>query len=506
MCCNPENLVDGMCCRFPDGNGGCNECAENDDCENKTTPYCNHGICRKCPQLMAQNGTCYDCTTENNITTLKNECTNVCPNRLYVARDSSTSGYCSLPCDDGYMRAEDGKCYPCNYPLYLHSSSYVCLTYCPNKIYVGSSCRVKQGDCEEGYVMQDSYDGSCHRCDSLHGIVATRVRENNCLTDCGDLREIKTFTGTNGAQTTSCALKVCPSEAPVRTAGGACFGCENFNQTYVISEDECYRCDNALALVDGSNRTYCHVCPSTSTHIDFKNNPRGCQHCGFKWDETTSSCTGCGRGRYTSGSTCKNCPADISTLPADKREECVRQVEYLQSDGQCYINTGIAGTNDLEFSIVMAVAQYENNKTFFGVVGTDQYSAQRGIMYQNNLGLQRAQYGARLIEIPTDSDWHTFYLSKSKSQIDSSVGSSRNVSAEKETEKTFGLFGFITTANAFSGTKVKIKRATLQNSTRAWDFIPVLDPNGTPAMFDQVEKKLYYNNGTGTFSYGPEVN
>ena len=34
------------------------------------------------------------------------------------------------------------------------------------------------------------------------------------------------------------------------------------------------------------------------------------------------------------------------------------------------------------------------------------------------------------------------------------------------------------------------------------DFIPILDENDVAYLYDKVEKKCYYNAGTGTFSYG----
>lgn len=43
-----------------------------------------------------------------------------------------------------------------------------------------------------------------------------------------------------------------------------------------------------------------------------------------------------------------------------------------------------------------------------------------------------------------------------------------------------------------------------ENNTLVRDFIPVLDPNRVPCMFDQVEGKFYYNAGTGQFIAGPE--
>ena len=38
------------------------------------------------------------------------------------------------------------------------------------------------------------------------------------------------------------------------------------------------------------------------------------------------------------------------------------------------------------------------------------------------------------------------------------------------------------------------------NLTR--DFIPVLDLDGVPCMYDQVTKQMFYNSGTGNFLYG----
>ena len=43
------------------------------------------------------------------------------------------------------------------------------------------------------------------------------------------------------------------------------------------------------------------------------------------------------------------------------------------------------------------------------------------------------------------------------------------------------------------------------NDTLVRDFIPVLDPDGVPCMYDKVEQKLYYNQGTGQFIAGPVI-
>ena len=43
------------------------------------------------------------------------------------------------------------------------------------------------------------------------------------------------------------------------------------------------------------------------------------------------------------------------------------------------------------------------------------------------------------------------------------------------------------------------------NDVLVRDFIPVLDNYGTPCMYDKVERKFYYNAGTGDFIAGPII-
>ena len=43
------------------------------------------------------------------------------------------------------------------------------------------------------------------------------------------------------------------------------------------------------------------------------------------------------------------------------------------------------------------------------------------------------------------------------------------------------------------------------NDTLVRDFVPVLDYNGVPCMFDKVTETFFYNQGTGDFIAGPIV-
>ena len=51
--------------------------------------------------------------------------------------------------------------------------------------------------------------------------------------------------------------------------------------------------------------------------------------------------------------------------------------------------------------------------------------------------------------------------------------------------------------------KIKVKSFYIKdNGSLVRDFVPVLDPQGVPAMYDKVHHQLYYNGGAGSFSSG----
>lgn len=57
------------------------------------------------------------------------------------------------------------------------------------------------------------------------------------------------------------------------------------------------------------------------------------------------------------------------------------------------------------------------------------------------------------------------------------------------------------TANYFAKGKWKPCKIYNENGDLVRDYIPVLDWDDVPCMYDKVGRKLYYNAGTGTFTY-----
>ncbi len=74
-----------------------------------------------------------------------------------------------------------------------------------------------------------------------------------------------------------------------------------------------------------------------------------------------------------------------------------------------------------------------------------------------------------------------------------------------------------TPLNSLSVYKLKIPYSRLSGTFRFFyfkiydndvlvrDFIPILDSNGTPCMYDKVQSEVYYNAGTGNFIAGPAI-
>ena len=63
--------------------------------------------------------------------------------------------------------------------------------------------------------------------------------------------------------------------------------------------------------------------------------------------------------------------------------------------------------------------------------------------------------------------------------------------------------GVVSLFPSYDTPSMKIYQFQMRKSGKLiFDFVPVLDPQGVPAMFDRVSSALFHNTGTGQFSYG----
>ena len=183
-------------------------------------------------------------------------------------------------------------------------------------------------------------------------------------------------------------------------------------------------------------------------------------------------------------------------------------IEYLESTGTQYIDTGVVANETTEAEI-----EFEEADNILFMVSTGGWNS-------NNFGIV-AKSGAGYIVFYMNCDGYTNYTVKSK--ISGNIKllldgiyfnnerlgiTSGNIPAltKFSTTHTIPLFARKWNNNISEKFAYKLKYLKIwQDYVLVRDFIPVLDSNGIPCMFDKVEKKFYYNAGTGQFIAGPVI-
>lgn len=181
------------------------------------------------------------------------------------------------------------------------------------------------------------------------------------------------------------------------------------------------------------------------------------------------------------------------------------KVEYIQSSGTQYINTGVvveAGTGyEIEFALVSTTGEtgiiggfnyggYNHNFAAYG----DRWITQ----YGNN---QAYQFGQ------ADIQWHTLSQNVENGVVkfDNEVVQT-GLNYYDNPDRTFNLFCYNGGASypTFWMGASKISSCKMYNSAKeiVRDYIPCINPSGEVGLYDIVNSKFYGNLGTGTFVAG----
>lgn len=186
-------------------------------------------------------------------------------------------------------------------------------------------------------------------------------------------------------------------------------------------------------------------------------------------------------------------------------------VEYLESTGTQYIDTGFtSNTPEAGYYVkYQDSANHIGEATVIGVlfpnrcIGTNNLQAWT-CWKETGTGMDGSQ---KVVIVTTDIvESYLNFLNNQKRKIDvneqnkmlddiSSVTSINN--------KSCYIFATNFSGRAYgnaSGVRVYGAKITLNNEI-VRDYIPVLDKMGVPCLYDKVEGKFYYNQGSGEFLY-----
>ena len=186
-----------------------------------------------------------------------------------------------------------------------------------------------------------------------------------------------------------------------------------------------------------------------------------------------------------------------------KPNKKVNYVEYIESTGTQYIDTGIVGNQNIKIEAKFKTGNYSGGTAVLGryVDATQSIS----LAINNNGSNANSRFGNAA---KTLANWQTNTLYEIEINKDSLI---RN-----GTTYTLGASNTFTTTNSlliFHNGDANVKKFVgklyyleiYENGILIRDFKPCKDEAGVYCLYDKVEKKYYYNQGTGEVLGGASI-
>lgn len=179
------------------------------------------------------------------------------------------------------------------------------------------------------------------------------------------------------------------------------------------------------------------------------------------------------------------------------------QLEYIQSSGTQYIDTGFNPNQNTRFVADVEIVSVQNAQ-LFGARIASASSAFNMLVFSKTGG--RDDYGTTVLNFTTTSErWK--------------IDKNKNITTVNDVSVSHGVETFQTTCSIFinavnnngtpmSTTTASAKWRTVQiynNGVLSRNFIPCKNPSGVVGLYDVVNSQFYSNVGTGSFIAGPEV-
>lgn len=192
----------------------------------------------------------------------------------------------------------------------------------------------------------------------------------------------------------------------------------------------------------------------------------------------------------------------------------VDYVEYLEGDGASWIDTGIIPDDNTQIEITCQLVEFKGYRSWFG---SDNLCAGYQVQVSNLIAMMLGNGCAVGVGEQTGSYNKNIWKMDTSNTI---VGTKRyivsingvdliNFNPTKIIQSTTSLKVFSADTNSISPIVTKncaIKGKVFEfklskNNILKMHLRPCLDAKGVPCMYDEVSKKYFYNQGTGTFKY-----
>lgn len=186
-------------------------------------------------------------------------------------------------------------------------------------------------------------------------------------------------------------------------------------------------------------------------------------------------------------------------------------VDYLQSTGTQWIEMGVAPSQNTKAVLKIKINEFTNKGASLIGSRTDANSDDQFTTYLDDYGGRRFLF--RMDGRPEAISWKG--LTTDKIYIVTLSGTEMKAELEDGTavfSKTFSVHDFTSTvtmalfrAKGVGGTYFQGRIYGCKHYSGdelIQDFVPCLNADGVPCMFDLVSRKSFYNKGTGSFTWG----
>lgn len=178
-------------------------------------------------------------------------------------------------------------------------------------------------------------------------------------------------------------------------------------------------------------------------------------------------------------------------------------VNYIQSSGTQYIDTEVTGgaNASLEMTARMVATNSVNNNQFFGYKGNFVSINGPKSLFRTE---DDANHTVTFTTTPTQK-WTLKIDSNGNHYCDGVLcGTIPHIAGRGWGDGTYGNWVFCTANDGITYAAVlelySLKMYT--NGVPVRDFRPCYDPDGVVCLYDMVDKKFFYNSGTGAFIAG----
>ena len=174
-------------------------------------------------------------------------------------------------------------------------------------------------------------------------------------------------------------------------------------------------------------------------------------------------------------------------------------LEYIQSSGTQYIDTGRKLTQDSDITIDFKLI---NNNKSVGILGSRESAAKNNLAMFRDGGLflgDFSEYPKYRFKANSSFNRTKIRMNKTGVLVNGVLNTSWSGVANFETP-TNGLI-FDVGNNNWTGNKAVMQLYSYTDGNTQ-KLVPCLDTEGVPCMYDLVSQKPFYNAGTGSFTWG----